>query len=67
MATLDIRNHKDGEITEIKFDKSADVIEKSRGHLVFRAYGEDSAPICEYEDLDNFIAACKKTKELWGK
>jgi len=67
MATLDIREEQQEEITEIKFDNSADVIEKSRGHLVFRAYGEAGTSICEYDDLDNFIVACKKAKELWGK
>ena len=66
MATLDIRNQKKENITEIMFDESEDRIFPCDNGLSIRGLGIEKI-LCDYDDLDNFIAACKKAKELWGK
>jgi len=66
MATLDIRKERQGQITRIRFDESADRIVKADDTVVFRS-GSEESNLCAYDDLDIFIAACKKAKELWGK
>lgn len=68
MSTLDIRNQpKEKEITEIQFDDSSDRLIQDDHALNFDQGGYKNVVICAYEDLDNFIAACKKAKELWAK
>lgn len=67
MSTLDIRQCEHGEIKEIQFDDSLDRIHKHlAGLLCGSAEKTDAYFFCEWKDLDNFIAACQKAKELWG-
>jgi hypothetical protein len=63
MATLDIRDREIKVITEIKFDSSLDRIIKD-GDEVFEIIFKND-PNIRFDDLDDFIAACQKAKELW--
>jgi len=72
MTTLDIRKKQDDEITGIRFDDSSDIIVHDYGDsigiaIVGKVSGYPERFLSSYDDLDNFIAACKKAKELWGK
>lgn len=67
---LDIRNEQKEEITGIKFDDSNDYISwhpgYSGGGISFH-YGRGKADLCAFTDLDNFVKALYKAKELAGK
>lgn len=67
MMIIDIR--KDDNLMQLKFDDSNNTIMQDINYVYFYS-GEDLSDevrLCRYEDLDNFIAACKKAKELWYK
>jgi len=64
-TTLDIRENK--HISEIKFDNSdARVLENVTGLEVLDE-DQDNYVCCDWENLDNFILAARKAKELWFK
>jgi len=68
MAILDIRKEKKEEITEIKFNDTLNRI-IGGSHITLLTYktGENrDIYLCRYDELDTFIAALKKAKELWG-
>ncbi len=73
MATLDIRNRNAA--IEIRFDDSQDVLclsgkmEHPIGSRVLRIKKgvNGSTALCNMKNIDNFIAACQKAKELWGE
>lgn len=62
---LDIREQKEEKITGIKFDSTGDTIVIDNNYLMFLGEESNRAIIlCSFYQLDNFIAACKKAKEL---
>lgn len=66
MAILDIRNNEAGQITAIQFDESNDfLIKQSKTTLCIKKSDGQIIPLATYADLDNFIKACEKAKELW--
>ena len=70
MTTLDIRNYSKETITEIKFDSTLDMLvdNHNRGTvLAIKSCDGVLRDLCHYKDLDNFILACQKAKELWHK
>lgn len=66
MSTLDIRDLKFGDVTGIRFDDSTDRLINDAGSLGIDKDG-DTVTLCDYDELDDFIAACQKAKELWAK
>jgi len=66
---LDIRKEQKEEITGIKFDDEADYISWSGSFLSYHPNGVDDERInlCRLKDVDNFVAALYKAKELAGK
>lgn len=64
MATLDIRQLPPEPITEIQFDNSPDRITNFGKTIILS--GHNNRLLCTFENLDNFIAALQKAKELWG-
>jgi len=68
MAKLDIRDKQEEEITRIQFDGTMDRLAFSGSAIkMFKKSTNSDVYLCAYADLDNFIAACKKAKELWQK
>jgi hypothetical protein len=72
MATLDIREQQEEEITEIRYDDSEDRLIKNMLNLagisiVGTVVGYPERFIVEFSEVDNFIAAIKKAKELWAE
>lgn len=69
MATLDIRNHNiEQTITAIKYEDES-VLSYSNGNINAGAIDldpESTYMLCEYENIDNLIAALQKAKELWA-
>lgn len=61
---LDIRAKKS--IDGIIFDESGDKIFDFDGDGESIGFDGDEI-LCTYDDLDNFIAALRKAKELWGE
>lgn len=66
MAILDIRKEQEEEITGIKFDDSDDVIGWEKDGIIFIQDGVTWI-LCLHKDVDNFITALHKAKELAGK
>lgn len=65
---IDIRDEKKEKITDIKFDDSTDVIQIEDDALYVKKNVSTDCPcIVKWEDLDDFIKACYKAKELAGK
>ena len=66
---IDIRKEQEEEITGIKFDESPDYVcyHADSGYLAIVEGPGDIRLLCSPEDLDNFIAALYKAKELSGK
>lgn len=64
MAILDIRKHQKEEITGIKFDESSDLVSFHCEYIYFVHDEDEDIILCSIEDLDNFIAALYKAKEL---
>ena len=74
MSMIDIRKHEPEKITRIQFaDKS--VGGNGKGYILNNDYPSQVGIISQggetihikYSDMDNFIAALKKAKELWNK
>lgn len=73
MATLDIRKQHTV-IDSIKFDDTIDVLclsgklENPIGNraLHIKKSGNETIALCNMKNIDDFIAACQKAKELWG-
>jgi len=65
MTTLDIRKIPDGNISNIQYDASDNRLVSS----VYLMLKTNNANIilCSFDELDNFILACQKAKELWHK
>ena len=66
MATLDIRASEQDEITEIQFDRSGDRIVFNSLGITLNVCKDPGDLLVLYGELDNFIKACQKAKELWG-
>lgn len=63
---IDIREEVNEEVEGIRFDDSGDlIVRRGKAVGIVGVEGED-CPICTIEDIDNFIKALKKAKELWG-
>ena len=70
MTTLDIRNYSKETITEIRFDSTLDILVDNNNKgtvLAIKSRDGELRDLCNYNDLDNFILACQKAKELWHK
>lgn len=78
MSTLDIRTCSLEKLTEIQFDSSEDRIVKDQNGIRISGKRFDGIKVIRtgsivefnimmttYKDLDNFIKACEKAKELW--
>lgn len=76
MSILDIRSPQKEEVTQIKFTDTsmsdngeylANLIENSTSDGMFRLVDcdGDGTSYISFKDLDNFIAALHKAKELW--
>lgn len=66
MSTLDIRS-VNAKPTEIKFDSSQDrIIEDDACLTFFNFETDETITLVTYDNLDDFIKACQKAKELWG-
>ena len=63
MNVLDIRKNED-KITHVAFDDSADYLEISNNALFIKPNNEDRVFLCYWKDVDNFVLACKKAKEI---
>jgi hypothetical protein len=71
MSTLDIRDGQERTITKIKFSAASDdhlsdfkkSLSGSGSYLVISL----SHNRIDYSDIDNFILALEKAKELWAK
>jgi len=69
MAALDIRDNQP-KYTEIKFNTTDNRLIGDGMHshkLTYRTGGRSEIYLCDYSELDDFITAIKKAKELWGK
>jgi hypothetical protein len=69
MATLDIRKQQDEEITKIIFNGSNNELTSLGDYpdmLTYKTGNEEDIYLCSFDELDTFIAAIKKAKELWG-
>lgn len=64
MSELDIRCAEAEEITTIKYREKNDLIIANDTGV---AVGLGTGLVCTYSELDDFIAACRKAKELWHK
>jgi hypothetical protein len=64
MAILDIRDLQKEETTGIKFDESSDLVSFNKQSIHFVHDKDEDIILCNIEDLDNFIAALYKAKEL---
>jgi len=65
MSTLDVRSPT--ETKNIQFDDSEDRLEAGGTTISFYAdSAETNVELCDYKDLDTFITALRKAKELWG-
>jgi len=65
---LDIRDELEGEIDGVRFDESSDVIRWGELYVSIAHKDDDEVKtLCLWKDLDNFIAALLKAKELAGK
>jgi len=65
MATLDIRDEQE-KISRIEFDGSDGGLMSWDGELYIK-YTSDSYILCSMCDIDDFIRAAQKAKELWAK
>jgi len=68
MATLDIKEDRDEAITDIKFDFTKDRVitdDDCETLIFYKASSDSNVTLCRFNDLDDFIAAAKKAKELW--
>jgi len=64
MATLDVRKDTAELVTRIVFDNSDGGLINRKGQLSIK-YSRDEYILCNMSDIDNFILAAQKAKELW--
>lgn len=72
MATLDIRNATDDEITHIQFGSFHNTcggivaLSSNTDEISIQDKEEDINGYIRIDDIDNLILALQKAKELWG-
>jgi hypothetical protein len=67
MATLDIRDKQAEETTSIQFDDSQNQLQEASADKILFVHPGGNRYLCDMCNIDDFIAALKKAKELWGK
>ena len=66
MAFIDVRDEYN-DIEGVRFDDSEDYLNLSSGRLEFYyCEGDKCLVLCDKEDIDHFIKAVEKAKEIWG-
>ena len=63
---LDIREDMPNKI-QIVFDTSGDALEECDNGLRLNKNNGELTPLCAFDDIDNFIKATEKARELWKK